>query len=100
MQENGLTIEEFQGRQTYRPLIVAGPSGVGKGTLIKKLIDERFQGRFSFSVSYTTRKPREGEVDGVHYNFVDKSTFEEMVREDKFIEHCTVHTNMYGTAKS
>ena len=60
----------------YRPLIIAGPSGVGKGTLIKRLTEQDFPDRFGFSVSYTTRKPRPGEVDGVHYNFVERSDFE------------------------
>ena len=67
---------------------MAGPSGVGKGTLIKSLTEGSYPDKFRFSVSYTTRAPREGEVDGTHYNFVDKPTFEQMIAEDKFIEHC------------
>jgi len=53
-----------------------GPSGVGKGTVIKKLTEESFPNRFGFSVSYTTRGPRPGEEDGTHYNFVNVETFE------------------------
>ena len=84
----------------YRPLIIAGPSGVGKGTLIKKLTEGTYPNKFGFSVSYTTRTPRDGEVNGTHYNFVTKEKFEQMIAEDAFIEHCQVHTNFYGTAKS
>ena len=81
-------------------MIVAGPSGVGKGTLIKNLTEVAYPDKFKFSVSFTTRAPREGEVDGTHYNFVSHAVFEQMIAEDKFIEHCKVHNNMYGTAKS
>ena len=81
-------------------MIIAGPSGVGKGTLIKHLTEVSYPGKFGFSVSYTTRAPREGEVDGTHYNFITREVFEQMIAEEKFIEHCEVHTNFYGTAKS
>jgi guanylate kinase len=57
-----------------QPLVVSGPSGAGKGTLIKKLT-EKYPDKFGFSVSYATRAPREGEVDGEHYNFVTKEKF-------------------------
>ncbi len=79
------------------PLVLAGPSGVGKGTLIKMLMD-KFPDFFGFSVSHTTRAPREGEVHGVHYYFVDKAAFEQGVVQNEFIEHANVHTNMYGTS--
>lgn len=78
------------------PLVICGPSGVGKGTLIKMLMDE-FPQSFGFSVSNTTRNPRDGEVDGVHYNFMTKEQFQEGVEKNKFIEYANVHTNMYGT---
>ena len=81
-----------------QPLVVSGPSGAGKGTLIKKLT-EKHPGKFGFSVSYATRAPREGEIDGEHYNFVAKEKFEEMIKNDEFIEYCEVHSNYYGTAK-
>ena len=83
----------------YKPLIIVGPSGVGKGTLITKFT-ELHKEKFGFSVSYTTRTPREGEVDGVHYNFVTKDVFNTMISKDEFIEHCEVHGNFYGTSKS
>ena len=80
-----------------RPVVVCGPSGVGKGTLLTRLLKE-FPEQFGFSVSHTTRVPRAGEVDGVHYHFTDKAKMTEMVSSGEFIEHATVHTNMYGTS--
>ena len=56
-----------------RPVVVCGPSGVGKGTLINKLMAE-FPETFGFSVSHTTRAPRPGEEDGVHYHFAEKAS--------------------------
>ncbi|CAI2381366.1 unnamed protein product [Moneuplotes crassus] len=82
---------------SFRPLVVVGPSGVGKGTLIKKVFD-KYVDKFSFSVSYTTRDPREGEENGVHYHFIDHEQFQKMEDEDGFIESCNVHTKKYGTA--
>ena len=79
MQVNGTTLQAFQEAQKYRPLVISGPSGVGKGTLINRLTESDYPGRFGFSVSYTTRKPRPGEEDGVHYNFVERSEFELMI---------------------
>jgi len=83
----------------YKPLVVLGPSGAGKGTLIKFLIDKHTD-KFGFSVSHTTRRSREGEEHGKHYFFVSHERFEEMIKEDAFIEHCHVHGNFYGTAKA
>lgn len=82
----------------HKPIIIAGPSGVGKGTLIAKLT-EKYPSSFGFSVSYTTRDPRPGEVDGVNYNFITKDKFKEMIEAGDFIEYFEVHTNFYGTAK-
>jgi len=79
------------------PIVVAGPSGVGKGTIINRLI-ATFPDVFGFSVSHTTRAARPGEVDGVHYNFVTKGEFEEAVERDDFVEYAKVHTNYYGTS--
>ena len=83
----------------YKPLVVVGPSGVGKGTLIKH-ITEKYPDRFGFSVSTTTRGPRPGEVNGVDYNFVSMDEFKAMIERDEFIEHCDVHSNKYGTTKA
>ena len=67
--------------------MIVGPSGAGKGTLIA-FITEKFPDKFGFSVSYTTRAPREGEVNGVAYNFVTMDKFKEMIANNEFIEHC------------
>ena len=66
---------------------MVGPSGAGKGTLIN-FMTSKFPDKFGFSVSYTTRQPRQGEVDGVHYNFVTMDKFKEMIAKNEFIEHC------------
>ena len=70
---------------------------MGKGTLVKKLMD-KFPKSFGFSVSHTTRAPRPGEEDGVHYNFVEKAAMEEEISKGLFIEYAHVHTNIYGTS--
>ncbi len=75
--------------------IISGPSGSGKTTLTKKLVSEIDNLRFV--ISYTTRKPRKGEEDGVDYEFVSEDRFHDMVRNDKFIEWAHVHGNYYGT---
>merc|ERR550514_1501013 len=79
-------------------IIVAGPSGVGKGTLCKMLFDQ-YGDEFGFSVSNTTRGPRPGEEDGVHYNFVSKEEFQTHVDAGEMLEYAHVHGNMYGTSK-
>lgn len=90
--------EEEVLEEELRPLFVfAGPSGVGKSTLIHRLMDE-YQGRFEFSVSHTTRHRREGEEDGVDYHFIGTEEFERMIEEDAFVEHACVHGNYYGTS--
>mmetsp|Transcript_10562 Transcript_10562/g.33465 ORF Transcript_10562/g.33465 Transcript_10562/m.33465 type:complete len:214 (-) Transcript_10562:47-688(-) len=78
------------------PLVLTGPSGVGKGTLIRHLMAEFPE--MTFSVSHTTRAPREGEVDGIHYHFVPKDEMEKLIESGKFIEHANVHGNLYGTS--
>lgn len=83
------------------PLIVCGPSGVGKGTIIAKFMEE-LGGRnnFEFTVSHTTRSPRVGEIDGVHYHFVPLDTMKAAIRNNEFLEHAEVHGNYYGTSWS
>eukprot|EP01112_Ceratiomyxa_fruticulosa_P023497 TRINITY_DN89_c0_g2_i1.p1 TRINITY_DN89_c0_g2~~TRINITY_DN89_c0_g2_i1.p1 ORF type:complete len:195 (+),score=39.26 TRINITY_DN89_c0_g2_i1:72-656(+) len=81
-----------------RPLVIAGPSGVGKGTLIKRLMDE-FPSSFGFSVSHTTRLPRPGEIDGVHYHFTTREVMEKAIANGEFIEFANVVGNFYGTSK-
>lgn len=80
-----------------RPLVICGPSGVGKGTLMNMLFEE-FGGYFGFSVSHTTRAPRPGEVHGVHYNFTSKDVMAAAIDEGRFLEFAKVHTNLYGTS--
>jgi guanylate kinase len=79
-------------------LIISGPSGTGKGTLIKKLMERDPSIRFSCSA--TTRAPRVGEVDGVHYYFLSDGAFDRLLGEDAFLEHATVHGHRYGTLKT
>lgn len=79
------------------PIVISGPSGVGKGTLINKLMKD-FPSTFGFSVSHTTRAPREKEVDGVHYHFTTREVMETDIREGKFLESALVHENLYGTS--
>jgi guanylate kinase len=78
-------------------IVVSGPSGVGKSTLIERFLQEDAQS--SFSVSYTTRQKRKHEIDGRDYYFVSKETFEEMIGKDSFLEWESVHSYMYGTPK-
>ncbi len=80
-------------------VIVSSPSGAGKTTLTRRLLAE-FEPRLEFSVSYTTRAIRAGEVHGRDYKFVDAATFEQMVERGEFAEHAHVHHNRYGTAKA
>jgi guanylate kinase len=75
--------------------IVSGPSGGGKTSLVKEAL-KTFK-NLSFSVSVTTRKPREGEVDGKDYAFVSEAEFREMIKKGKFAEYASVHGHLYGT---
>ena len=79
-------------------LVISGPSGVGKTSLVKKFLEE-FKNEVIFSISCTTRKPRPGEVHGKDYFFVDKKTFEKMIEKDELLEWAKVHGNYYGTLK-
>ena len=78
-------------------IIVSGPSGAGKGTICKELINR--DDSIVVSVSATTRKPRNGEVDGVSYHFLDRDHFRSLIIEDGFLEHACVYDNYYGTPK-
>lgn len=78
-------------------LVVSGPSGSGKTTLCRRLADA---GEAHYSISCTTRPPREGEVDGQDYHFLSRGEFEERVQEDEFLEHAEVHGNCYGSLVS
>lgn len=76
--------------------IISGPSGVGKSTVIDQVLRRRPD--LYFSVSFTTRKPRDGEVDGVNYYFVDQDEFERMIREGELLEYANYSGNYYGTS--
>ena len=79
-------------------LVVSGPSGAGKGTICKEILNRRKD--IKLSVSATTRKPREGEVDGVNYFFLSKEEFSKMVDNGEFLEYASIYGNFYGTPKS
>ena len=80
-----------------KPLVFAGPSGVGKGTIINILM-KKHPSLFGFSVSHATRAPRPGEENGVHYNFVTVAEMEEAIAKNEFIEFAQVHNNYYGSS--
>ncbi|MBO2517887.1 MAG: guanylate kinase [Clostridiales bacterium] len=79
-------------------IVLSGPSGVGKGTLCNMLIEN--DESITFSTSVTTRAPRDYEVEGVHYFFITDERYDELLKEDAFVEHATVHGHRYGTLKS
>ena len=79
-------------------VVISGFSGVGKGTVVKRLMED-FD-HYALSVSMTTRKPRENEVHGVHYFFVSDEEFEKMISEDGFLEHAGYVGHYYGTPKA
>ncbi|PSS27195.1 hypothetical protein M430DRAFT_111710 [Amorphotheca resinae ATCC 22711] len=81
-----------------RPVVISGPSGVGKGTLYKLLLERR-PNTFATSVSHTTRDPRPGETRDVDYYYITMEEFEKMIEEEKFVEHAKFGGNRYGTSK-
>jgi guanylate kinase len=78
-------------------IVVSGPSGAGKSSLLKKLL-AKYEGQILFSVSYTSREKRVGEEDGIDYNFISKSEFEDKIKNNVFLEWAIVHNNYYGTS--
>lgn len=77
-------------------LIIAGPAGVGKGTVVARLLQK--DSSFTLSVSATTRAPRPGEKDGIHYHFIGKAEFEALIAQNQLLEYAIVHgDNYYGT---
>ena len=78
--------------------IIAAPSGGGKTSLVKALLAREPQ--MALSVSYTSRDPRPGEIDGVHYHFIERATFEAMAARGEFFEYFVVHGDLKGTART
>ena len=83
--------------KTGKTFIISGPSGVGKSTVLRELLRDRDD--LYFSISATTRTPREGEINGVHYHFINVDQFREMIQEDEFLEYAEYVGNFYGTPK-
>ena len=83
--------------QKGKTFIISGPSGVGKSTVLKSLLERRKN--VYFSVSATTRDPRPGEEDGVHYHFLDVDTFRQWIANDEFLEYAEFVGNFYGTPR-
>jgi guanylate kinase len=77
--------------------VVVAPSGAGKTSLVAALLER--EKNIRLSISYTTRKPRQGEEHGRHYHFVDTATFENMIAAGDFLEHAKVYGNYYGTSR-
>ncbi len=77
-------------------IIVSAPSGCGKGTILAEVLKDK---SYYFSVSATTRSPREGEINGVNYHFISKAEFEEIIEKDGMLEYATYCDNYYGTPK-
>lgn len=78
--------------------IISSPSGGGKGTLIREVL--RTVPNIGYSISFTTRTRREGEEDGKHYHFVSHKEFENLIKQDEFLEYAEVHGNYYGTSRT
>ncbi|SES65944.1 guanylate kinase [Natronincola peptidivorans] len=78
-------------------IVVSGPSGAGKGTICKNLLE--LNPDIKISISATTRAPRKGEVEGVNYYFISNQDFEEMLQQDALLEYAKVYDNYYGTPK-
>ena len=76
--------------------ILSSPSGAGKTTLVKLLSDRK---KFQISISHTTRKPRENEVDGKDYHFINHENFQKLINNNEFLEYAEVFSNLYGTKK-
>ena len=78
--------------------VISGPSGAGKGTICKEILDQ--ERNIELSVSMTTRQPRKGEIDKVHYHFVTKDAFDRLIEEDGFMEYANVYGTYYGTPRA
>ncbi|MDE5792922.1 MAG: guanylate kinase, partial [Oscillospiraceae bacterium] len=77
-------------------IVVSAPSGCGKGTILNQILKDE---KYYYSVSATTREPREGEIDGVHYQFLSCEQFENLIAEHAFLEYASYCENYYGTLR-
>ena len=84
--------------RTGRLLVISGPSGVGKGTIVSRVM-EHLGETVKLSISATTREPRPGEQDGVHYHFLSEEAFLHRVEKGEFLEYASVHGHYYGTPR-
>lgn len=96
--ENGVNSAQIQGVNSRKGfvLLISGPSGAGKSTLLARLTAE-FKEECYFSVSCTTRAPRDGEINGVDYHFISENDFKKGIEKDLFLEYAFVHSHYYGT---
>lgn len=88
----------MQNSETNKLIVISGSSGVGKGTVIKGLLERNTN--FSLSISYTTREKREGEVEGVNYFYISKEEFRKSIENNEFLEYAEFSENYYGTKRS
>lgn len=95
MSSNSQRSLQMQAKRCPLLLVLSGPSGVGKTTITRALVEQGWDGYILVTV--TTRRPRLGEIDGVHYHFRSIQQFRQMVEQDEFLEHAEVHSNWYGT---
>ena len=86
-------------KQNINIFVISSPSGGGKTSLIKRLLDDPRSEGIVLSISHTTREKRSNEKDGVDYYFTDKKSFEDKIKNDDFLEHATVFDNYYGTSQ-
>jgi len=90
-------IEELKTGRRPRIFVVSGPSGVGKDAVIQEMRQKLPD--FHYAVTATTRRRRPGEIDGVHYHFLERERFEQLVEQGEFLEHAVVYGNLYGVPK-
>jgi guanylate kinase len=93
-----ITMTEIQEPQKGQLFVITAPSGTGKNTIIEMVRKDLKD--LGYSISHTTRAPRKGEINGVHYHFVGKNEFEKMIQAQEFVEWAVVYDQLYGTSLS